>query len=94
MTDTDPSTQLAALLARLPHTADGKPILLGDTIYTVNRDPSYWGDDPILEGNVETVYLGLSFPDYKGQFTVCTDEWESGNLDCWADKANVPDRSF
>lgn len=78
------------LFARLPQTADGKPIFLGDTIYAFNGDESYWGPHAILTQTVHQMALGATFDDYAGTFTVVGDDWEGGNLDCYASRENVP----
>lgn len=77
------------LLARLPLTADGVPILLGDTVWVENEDTAYFGPDAILELKVECLSVGTSFDEYKGTVTVCGPDLECGNLDCYANKETL-----
>ncbi len=80
-----PSTEL---LARLPLSADGAPILLGDTVFVENEDTAYFGDEPILELKVVCLSAGVAF-DYKGTVTVGGDDLECGNMDCYANKETL-----
>jgi hypothetical protein len=77
------------LLARLPLSADGAPILLGDTVFVENEDTSYFGDEPILELKVMCLSAGVAFDQYKGTVTVGGDDLECGNLDCYANKETL-----
>jgi hypothetical protein len=81
------------LLARLPHTADGKPILLGDVVYVENPDGDYFGRGAILEVKVHYMSNDIGFVEYKGTVTIggCSGakEWEGGNLDCFTTEENA-----
>ncbi|MFT3992507.1 MAG: hypothetical protein QM680_13990 [Luteolibacter sp.] len=84
-----PEVASGDLLARLPQTADGKPIFLGDIVFVENEDMAYFGPEAILELKVESLSVGTSFAEYKGTVTVCGEDLECGNLDCYADKETL-----
>jgi hypothetical protein len=86
---TEGGLSIRDLLARLPLTADGVPILLGDTVWVENEDTAYFGPDAILELKVECLSVGTSFDEYKGTVTVCGPDLECGNLDCYANKETL-----
>lgn len=72
-----------------PMTKDGRPIKLGMTFFTPNPDTSFFGEDYFVEDKVQSITLGVSF-NYKGEFTVCGEDIECGNMECYALKENVP----
>lgn len=76
-------------LGRMFMTADNVPILLGMKVYVVNEDKEYFGDDDILEQTIKTLDLAKGFSGYKGDITVGSEDWEGGNLDCYAAKQNL-----
>ena len=84
------SDMLGELLLKIPHTADGKPIVLGMPVFFENDDRSFFGDDPVVEEVVESMNLGRAFDSYEGQFTITTSNREGGNCDFYAEKENVP----
>lgn len=74
-------SELTGLVSRLPHTADGTPIIPGDTVYILDPDAS-WPES--VAQVVQSIHLGLGFDEYKGTHTICGDELEAGNLECWS----------
>jgi hypothetical protein len=79
--------ELEAIEARLAKTKDGKPIVHGDTIYwVVSEDEDYWGEPrgTPLSFVVQYVSVGTTFPEYEGTHTVCCDDIECGNMECYA----------
>ena len=70
-------------------TADNKVISLGMKIYVRDPDKFEFEDDYILEQTVEAMYLEKGFSEYKGDITIGGEDWEGGNLDCYAAKDNV-----
>ncbi len=87
--ETNEATGLSNGLGRTFMTADNVLILLGMKVYVVNEDKEYFGDDDILEQTVKTLDLVKGFSGYKGEITVGSEDWEGGNLDCYAAKENL-----
>lgn len=77
---------LIELLKATPHTFDGIPIYLGQTVYVVNDDRDFFGPDEAIEMKVESLTLGTNFLAYTGGFTVTSESYEFGNLDCYSTK--------
>lgn len=78
------------LLARIPCTKDGVPILWGDTVFTPDPDMAPWEDDYIIAVEVEAITIGCSFSEYTGTHTIVAGDFEFGNLDCYSKKELVP----
>ena len=84
-------SELKDLLSRMPHTKDGKLILWGDKVYfpdpdmmTINRESD------VIEGEVESITIGLSFNEYEGTHTIMFGDYESGNLELYSRRELVP----
>lgn len=75
------------MLMRIPHTEDGVPIFLGDTVWFENPDRSH-GESMFMKGVVDCIYFPITFPEYKGDVGIQTNmeglSWDGGNLDCWS----------
>lgn len=80
----------SVLLERIPKTADGRAIFLGDTVFCENFDRSWFGDDPVLAVKVTSIVDGLVFNSYSGTVTVSGEDVEMGNLDFYSTPEAVP----
>ena len=85
------ASALTCLLARIPHTKDGKPILWGDKVYLPDPDRvTICRDMDVVEGRVECITIGVSFPEYAGTHTVMFGDFECGNLELYSQRELVP----
>ena len=79
--------ELEAENRSLPKTKDGKVIATGmDVWWIVCEDEAYWGS-PIgtpIKSRVLSISHDLSFEQYKGTHTICTDDFECGNLELYS----------
>jgi hypothetical protein len=79
------------LLARIPHTKDGKPILWGDKVYYPDPDvATYSHFEDVHEIEVHSITIGTSFEEYIGTHTILAGDFEFGNLECYSQRAAVP----
>lgn len=87
-------SEIDQLIERLPKTKDGFPILIGDSVFIANDDKFYFGDDDILVFKVDSIMLkptkGAMAQWYSGKFVIGGEDHETGNLDCYALKENMP----
>ena len=83
--------ELSALLSRLPHTKDGKPILWGDKVYFPDPDTMIYDRDmDVIEGKVEAITIGVQFSEYEGTHTILFGDYESGNMELYSERELVP----
>ena len=82
-------SDLQAVVNRLPKTKDGAPIVPGDKVWFINEDEQYWGEDSAIEQTVSSISINDSTHAYEGSHVVCCDNWEGGNLECYADENNA-----
>jgi hypothetical protein len=75
-----------AALDKLPRTADGVPIVPGMTLYLECPDPAWWRLEPgsIVSVVADSITVGKGFDEYKGTHTICGEDVECGNLDCYS----------
>jgi hypothetical protein len=80
------ASQVEALekaLRNMPKMKNGTPICLGDRVWVIYEQD----EEPLLQVvdfTVESITSGKAFREYQGDFTICADNWEGGNLDCYA----------
>lgn len=74
---------LSDLLAKTPRMADGTPIFLGDEIWCAQCGHYKYPYTRAVKQKVETLSIADSSTDYNGDFVVCCESWEGGNLDCF-----------
>ena len=81
--------ELEAIVAKLPKTADGVPIVLGMKVYFECPDPEWWRVEPgtIVSETVKSMDDGVSFSEYKGTVAITCEECEFGNLECFSTEA-------
>lgn len=77
------------LLERLPVTADGKRVFIGDTVYFENNDRRFWGEDEVIVIKIKGISLNDPPRYAEGDYVLMGDEWEGTNLECFGDKENV-----
>lgn len=75
-----------AVIEKLPKTADGVPISPGMTVYMECPDPKYWRVEAgtIIETTADSITVGRGFKEYSGEFTICGEDLECGNLDFYS----------
>jgi len=89
--ETEPTARIDAIVANLPRTGDGVPFFIGDTLYIQNTDRGFFGPEPVLAGTVHSISQGVSFAEYRGDFTIeTTAACEAGNLDFYSTREAVP----
>ena len=85
-----PALAVDAWLAKTPRMADGTPIFLGDEVWFAQDGYDDYPWTRATKQKVSMLSVGKSFPCYRGDFTVCCDDWEGGNLDCYRTAEEVP----
>lgn len=70
-------SSIAGIIERkMPHTKDGKPIFLGDTVYLENPDREFFGEDEIISQQVSSISLNTPPTCYEGKFVITCEDWE------------------
>lgn len=80
------------IIKQLPHTKDGVPILIGDTVFIENDDHSYWGESDVLELVVCSISSNLNQYNsswYTGKFCIIAGDAEFGNEECYSNRESL-----
>lgn len=76
--------RIAELERKQPKSRDGKTIFLGDGVWFRDPDMTAFDSEAIACEKVVSIYAGKGYKEYDGDFTICCETYEAGNLEFYS----------